>query len=199
MQKAGRRPANYSHGESHTRLHNIWCGINNRCNPNHKHTGGYGKRGIKVCEEWKNYVTFAKWARENGYADDLTIERIDVNGDYAPENCKWIKLEKQARNRRTTRWVVYKGEKISLAEAAERAGLPYKQVHARIKSGWSEEDALTVPIKQGNGIVKRCRDAGLNYHTVYGRINSGGWTEEDALSIKSIGKGANQTSYQRKR
>lgn len=137
-----------THGESHTRLHNIWCGMNNRCNPNHVSSKGYGKRGIKICDEWKDYTKFAKWARENGFDDDLTIERIDVNGDYCPENCTWIPLAKQARNRRTTRWVEYKGRKMSLAEAAEIADLPYYQVHLRIKSGWSLEKALSTPIRK---------------------------------------------------
>ena len=88
-----------SHHESHTPLHNIWCGMNNRCNPKHIHSDRYGKRGISVCEEWSDYTKFAEWARSNGYKEGLTIERLDVNGDYCPENCTWIEFGKQARNR----------------------------------------------------------------------------------------------------
>ena len=136
-----------THGESHTRLHDIWCGMNNRCDPNHAHAKCYGKRGIQICDEWKSYESFAKWARNNGFRDDLTIERIDVNGDYCPENCTWIPIGKQARNRRTTHWVVYNGEKMSLAEACERAGLPYKQVFWRMaRAGWSFEKAISTPM-----------------------------------------------------
>ena len=143
-----------THRESHTRLHNIWCSMNNRCNPNHKSSERYGKRGITICEEWHSYEVFAKWARENGYQDDLTIERKDVNGDYCPENCTWIPIRKQARNRRTTHWVEYQGEKMSLAEACERANLPYKQVFERIvKRNWPVEKALSVPM----GCAKRVR------------------------------------------
>ena len=93
------------HGESHAHLHNIWCGMNDRCNPANVASKNYGDRGISVCEEWRDYTKFAEWARNNGYKEGLSIERKDVNGDYCPENCTWIELEKQARNRRTTRFV----------------------------------------------------------------------------------------------
>ena len=96
-----------THGESHTRLHNIWCGMNNRCNPNNSVSKRYGKRGIKVCEEWQDYTRFRDWALANGYKDGLTIERKNVDGDYCPENCTWIMKVKQARNRGTTHWVDY--------------------------------------------------------------------------------------------
>lgn len=179
------------HGESHTRLHNIWCGINKRCKPD----GVYGKKGIFMCDEWKDYTVFAKWARENGYADDLTIERVNVKGNYCPENCTWIPLGKQARNRSTTRWVEYQGRRMSLAEAAELANLPYKEVHLRIKKGWSVEDALSTPLFQKSELHKRCEDLGMNYHTVYNRIYNLGWTEERALMTPTKGKGANHLSY----
>ena len=141
-----------THGESHTRLHNIWCGMNNRCNPNHINTRGYAERGIKICDEWKSYEAFAEWARNSGYNDDLSIERIDVNGDYCPENCTWIAFSKQARNRRTTHWVTYNGVKMSLAEACEKAGLPYKQVFWRMaRAGWSFEKAISTPMGAETG------------------------------------------------
>lgn len=140
-------PRNKTHNESHTRLHNIWCGMNNRCDPTHAHTERYGKRGISICEEWKQYENFASWARHNGYKDNLTIERKDVNGDYCPENCTWIELKKQARNRCTTHWVNFQGREMSLAEACEIANMPYKQVFERItKLNWSVETALMTPM-----------------------------------------------------
>ena len=142
-----------THGESHTRLHNIWCGMNNRCDPSHASSRGYGDRGITVCDDWKSYENFAAWARENGYADELTIERINVNESYCPENCKWIPFKKQARNRRTTHWVKYEGLKMSLAEACERAGLPYKQVFWRMAhAGWTFEKAITTPMGEDKGV-----------------------------------------------
>ena len=180
-----------THGESHTKLHNIWCGINNRC----KHHPRYAGRGIKKCVEWNEYENFRDWALNNGYEPGLTIERIDVDGDYSPQNCKWIPLEEQARNRTTTKWVEYNGRKMSLAEAAELAGLPYKEVHLRIKSGWSIEDALSKPLFQKSELHKKCEERGINYNTVYSRIFQYGWSEERALNTPSLGKGANQTSY----
>lgn len=180
------------HGESRTRLHNIWCGMNDRCDPMHKDSDRYGKRGIKVCDEWKSYEKFAEWARSNGYEDGLSIERKDVNGNYCPENCEWITLGKQARNRRTTKWVEYNGERMSLAQAAELAGLPYKQVHFRIKKGWSVEKALSTPMRRGKSeLHKKCDEMGLNYHSVYNRIRNG-WTEDEAFSIP-FSLGNNQT------
>lgn len=179
-----------THCESHTRLHNIWCGINKRC----KSDVRYGGRGIIICEEWKDYENFAKWARENGYTDELTIERIDVNGNYCPSNCTWIPLGKQARNRRTTFWVEYNGKTMSLAQASEEAGLPYKQVFFRIKHGWTPERALSTPLFKKSELHKRCDSLGINYHTVYSRLKRG-WSEEDAINIEMKGIGANQTSY----
>lgn len=140
-------PGKRTHGESHTRLHNIWCGMNSRCDPNHKYSARYGKRGIRVCDEWQSYEAFAEWARNNGFKEGLTIERIDVDGNYCPENCAWIPLAKQARNRCTTHWVTYEGKQMSLAEACERAGLPYKQVFWRMaRAGWSFEKAISTPM-----------------------------------------------------
>lgn len=183
------------HGESHTPLHSIWCGMNNRCNPNNAKASGYGARGIKVCDEWSSFEKFKEWALQNGYVDGLTIERTDVDGDYCPDNCSWIPLAIQARNRRTTMWVTYEGREMSLAEAAELAGIPYKQVHGRIKKyGWSVERALSEPIKRKSELHIKCDELGLNYHTVYNRIRMG-WSEEDAINIPIEGCGANQTTY----
>lgn len=187
-----REPVGIRHGKSHSKLHNTWCGMNYRC----KHHRMYAGRGIKVCDDWKIYENFEKWAYENGFDENKTIERIDVNGDYCPENCKWIPLEEQARNRTTTRWVGYNGEMISLAEAAEKAGLPYKQVFQRIeKYGWTVDRALSTPMKGKSELHKKCDELGLNYHIVYNRIHVYGWSEEEALKIPNLGTGSNQETY----
>ena len=164
---------NKSHGESHTRLHNIWLGMIGRCKPENAMALRYGKRGIKVCDEWKDYETFAAWARSNGYADNLTIERIDVNGNYEPGNCTWITLEKQARNRRTTHRVMYKGKEMSLAEACEIAGVPYKRAFNRIKQqGWTLDEALA---ERKNGVVhykkKVCKCKGCGNEFISETVN----------------------------
>lgn len=99
------------HGQSGTRLHHIWKSINRRCNnPNEPSYQHYGKRGITVCEEWKNnFSTFYNWAIKNGYSDTLTIDRIDVNGNYEPSNCRWTTIAEQSINKTNTVYIELNG------------------------------------------------------------------------------------------
>lgn len=132
----------------------------------------------------------------HGFAEHLTLERIDVNGNYCPENCKWIPLREQAFNKRDTKWVDYKGEHIQLQILCERLRVSYDTVHNRIYSlGWSVEDAIEKPSRQADSLQNRCREKGIAYSTVRDRIYKLGWSEERALSTPSIGRGANRKSY----
>ena len=96
------------HGETHkaTRLYRVWVGMRERCNnPNHNRWQHYGGRGIRVCEEWNDYENFKRWAMRNGYDPEAprgkcTIDRINVNGDYEPENCRWVDMKTQYKNTR---------------------------------------------------------------------------------------------------
>lgn len=95
---------NTKHGDAHTRLYHIWQNMKDRCyRAKNKHYKDYGGRGITVCNEWFDYITFKKWSINNGYQSNLTIDRIDVNGNYEPSNCRWITIQEQQRNKRNSK------------------------------------------------------------------------------------------------
>lgn len=138
------------HGEEGTRLYKIWQQMKYRCSnsPSNNHYDNYAARGITVCDEWANdYSTFAEWARQNGYSDELTIDRIDVNGNYEPSNCRWATMAEQNRNKTTTFYVTIDGETKCLKDWAREFGIKYSTVQMRIERGWKVEDALTAPIR----------------------------------------------------
>jgi hypothetical protein len=117
--------ANKTHGMRRTRLYNIWTQMNQRCvNQNLEHYDNYGGRGISVCDEWKKFEVFAEWAKKNGYKDGLTIDRMDVNGNYEPDNCKWSTDVEQQRNKRNNRHITINSQTKTIAEWAEISGLP---------------------------------------------------------------------------
>lgn len=192
---------NIKHGMSGTRIHTIWNAMRARCSLKSGFAYAYyGGRGIKVCDEWLDFQTFCDWAMAHGYSDKLTLERIDTNGDYCPQNCKWITMSEQSRNKRSTIWVMYDGRRMSLVEAAEIANLPYKDVWQRIKKlGWTADRALSEPIYNSSKSLRaKCIERGLNYSTVYNRIHNLKWNEDRALNTPTLGQGANQTSYSNK-
>lgn len=132
-----------THKESHTRLFKIWTGMRGRCNT--KTSGGYkdyGGRGIKVDERWNDFNVFKKWALDNGYADNLSIDRIDVNGNYCPENCRWITMKDQAHNKRTTKYIIYNNEKLSATQMAVKYGVNASTLLRRLRKGWSTEECI---------------------------------------------------------
>ena len=137
------------HNDTGSKLYYTWQAMRYRCeNPNHQSYKDYGGRGIKVCSEWQDYLIFKEWAYKNGYDDKLTIDRIDVNGDYTPDNCRWVTMKKQANNRRSNTQYEYNNESHSLSEWCDIYHLSYKTVHARIKDrGWSFEKAISTPIR----------------------------------------------------
>lgn len=144
--KETRKTVSKTHGGSKTRLFHIWSSMRKRCeNPSHKDYGYYGGRGITVCDEWNEYEAFSKWAYENGYADNLSIDRIDVNKGYSPDNCRWADAITQANNTRRNRMITYNGETKSLAMWARQYDLPQKLVRRRLEDGWSTEKALITP------------------------------------------------------
>ncbi len=129
--------ATRKHGMTNTKLYAIWRDMRNRCyNKKVDRYINYGGRGIKVCAEWKgNFEPFMKWATANGYEAGLSIERIDVDGDYEPSNCKWIPYKKQARNKTSNVIVDYYGKNICIKELSEITGLNDKMLYARYSRG----------------------------------------------------------------
>ena len=144
--------ANTKHGGSKKhikeRLYRIWYGMKTRCEHSHsKPYKDYGGRGITVCDEWKkDYSAFREWALANGYADDLTIDRIDNNGNYEPSNCRWATIKEQSNNTRKNCYLEFRGEKKTASQWAELLGINVSTIYSRLKLGWSVEEALTKPI-----------------------------------------------------
>lgn len=137
-------PVITKHGMSETRLYQIWKDMKGRCNRvTSQRYYTHGKRGVKICEEWKAFEPFYEWAIANGYRDDLTLDRIDNNGNYEPSNCRWATQKEQANNRSTNRFIEYNGETRTIAEWARLLGMNYNTLCGRIKRGWSAERALT--------------------------------------------------------
>ncbi len=137
-----------THGKSYTKLYSAWHRIKDRCyNLNTDHAPYYHDRGIRVCDEWlDDFMNFYNWAINNGYKKGLTIDRIDVNGNYEPSNCRWVTQREQANNRRITLKVECNGTIKSLSEWANDKNLPYHVVYKRYKKGWNIDKLLNTPL-----------------------------------------------------
>ena len=135
---------NIKHSKSGTRLYRTWQSMKSRCyyqkNNRYKY---YGARGIKVCDDWlHNFQAFYNWAMENGYQENLTIERICIDRNYEPSNCKWITKEAQQRNKRNNKMHTINGEAHCLSEWCEILNLNYNTVQTRLHRSWPIEKAL---------------------------------------------------------
>lgn len=133
--------------KSNTRIYHIWHNMIARCNSkNRKDYKYYGGKGIQVCKEWGNFDNFVEWAYNNGYNDNLTIDRVDVTKNYCPNNCRWITNKEQSLNKSNTKYITYKGKTKSLKEWSEHLNIPYKKLQYRIsQSNMSIEKAFTKP------------------------------------------------------
>lgn len=150
---------NEKHGLRHKRIYNIYCTMKARCYSQHNSNyHNYGARGIIVCDEWMGEhgaENFIKWAYENGYDEnakfgECTLDRIDVNGNYEPSNCRWISVKEQANNTRLTIFLTYKGETKSASEWSEITGISKNTINGRKRKGWSDERCLETPVKGKN-------------------------------------------------
>ena len=200
--------------DKHTRLNYIFSSMKKRCyNPTCKAYKSYGGRGITICEEWlnperttiigthvhhvtKGFVAFKEWALNNGYADNLTIDRIDVNKGYSPDNCRWATSKEQQNNLRNNVIITYKGKTQTLAQWCEELNVDYHLVHHRLQRNWTVEKAFETKANKGLPLItykdktqtvkQWCKELNLKYRTVYDRLSKN-WTVEEAFGIKERG------------
>lgn len=187
-------PPNKRHGESKTRLHKAWCAMMNRCNSagDIRFEGtSYQKYGVQYCEEWKVYENFRDWALANGYADDLSIDRIDFKGNYEPSNCRWVDSKTQNRNRGDNRYVELTafGECKSIYDWCddERCLVNLKALRYRIDQGWDHERAIIEPSGSpirakgtiNNFIKEKYKEIYDSYYTDY-------WQEEFYFELNKV-------------
>lgn len=141
--------AQVKHNSSHSPEYRVWNLMIQRCtNPKGNFWHRYGGRGIQVCSEWLDFSVFQKWALSNGYALGLQIDRINNNGNYCPENCRWVTPKENSRNSSRARLITAWGETKCLTEWMEdsrAASIHPVTVHLRLKRGWSPEDSISLP------------------------------------------------------
>lgn len=136
------------HGQKGSRLYTIWQGMKKRCyTPSNNNYKRYGAKGVMVCDEWKEFIGFYNWAINNGYEDNLTIDRIDYTGDYEPNNCRWADRSTQANNTSTNHYIWYKGEKYTMKQLSDKYNIKYHVLAYRVYAGWDLERAITQPVR----------------------------------------------------
>lgn len=146
----------HNKGGKSTRIYRIWHGMRNRCNnPNSKDYPSYGERGIKVCDEWNDFEIFLEWALNNGYQDDLQIDRIDVNKGYNPKNCRFVTAKQNCNNRRSSSFLRIDNVTKTFPEWSEVSGIGVETLRQRYKRGWRGRKILS-PIRgvETNGTTK---------------------------------------------
>ena len=154
----GCRNKGYSYSKSnklsclYPTFYSIWNSMKHRCyDKSNKKYKNYGARGIKICKEWKDsFENFLNWCLNSDYEKGLTLDRIDVNSDYKPNNCRWANFTIQARNKTNNNLVTYNNETKCVAQWCEDLNIPYNTIRARLRLGWTPELAFTTPISKSN-------------------------------------------------
>lgn len=145
-----------SHGKCGTRLHEIWRNMKRRCyNENATGYDTYGGKGVSICNEWlEDFENFYKWSMKNGYSDNLTIDRINVDGDYEQSNCRWATMKVQQNNKTTNKIIIINGISKTLKEWSDETGIKSVTIQRRLALGWKEEDLLK-PVRKHKEYKKR--------------------------------------------
>ena len=187
--------ARYNNG-GYSRIGSIYHNMKTRCNnPNYDKYQYYGGKGISICDEWeRSYDAFEEWAINNGYADGLTLDRIDPNGNYCPENCRWLSRKGQANNRSSNHFLTYDGKTLTIQQWSDETGIPRGCIGQRIAAGWDVCRTLTEPVQPThvehmvtfNGETKRlyewANQLGIKYKVLHIRINLRHWPIEKAFT-----------------
>lgn len=158
--RKGEKNIQYKHGGAKTKLYVVWCSMKARCNrPTWQGYERYGGRGIKVCDEWSDFAMFRDWAMANGYAEGLTIERKDNDGDYCPQNCTWATKKQQSNNQSTTIKIKYMDIEKTLHEWADFLGIKPCTIYYRFTHGWPIERVL---FEKGHAEINRALKEGAD-------------------------------------
>ena len=170
------------------RLYSILSGMKSRCfsknNPNFNH---YGGRGITICQEWiDNFRSFEKWAIENGYRNDLTIDRIDVNGNYEPDNCRWITNKEQQNNKRNTVHIDFCGEDITLKELSNLTGIDRNTLYSRYSKGIKDEKILCRLQRKKKEVHRKEREPGMLVTVGDRTLSICQWSKETGISRSTL-------------
>lgn len=145
------RISDTAQGYSKERVYRTWRGMHQRCyNQKHDKYKWYGGRGITICPEWHDFITFRIWALENGYSDDLTIDRIDPDDNYCPDNCQWVDMKTQANNRSNNRILYFNGKAYTVSQIAEMFGISSFTIFNRLRLKWSVEQIVRTPERSTN-------------------------------------------------
>ena len=137
------------HGMATTRLYQCWADMKQRCNnPHNQFYARYGGRGITYCESWEDFEPFMQWALSNGYSDLLTLDRINNDGNYEPNNCRWTTPKIQANNTRRNHKLSYQGQTLTVSEWADYLGISYSCMLSRVRRGWSMERIVSSTRKE---------------------------------------------------
>ena len=147
MQRARNSDGSFAieHGGKGTPLYNKWCAMKERCsNPHNKKYSRYGGRGIKVCDEWLDFTKFRDWCLSNGYSQELTIDRIDNDGNYEPANCRFVSRAEQNRNYSRNHKITHNGKTLCIADWEKETGIKKATLLWRVQNGKSEEEIFRV-------------------------------------------------------
>lgn len=142
---------NYKDGRTKHPLYGTWIQMISRCeNPKNLKYGNYGGRGISVCDDWHDFWSFAYWSEQNNYSKELTLDRINPNGNYEPSNCRWADWETQSNNKTSCKYITYKGETHTIKQWSKILGINSVTLKNRIYSNWDLDVAFTTKPQKGN-------------------------------------------------